>query len=62
MSTEGSSPQDPTQSTEPPVAECLGRYRHHFEWMWSNGQWLDRIKCMNCGEEREKTLTKIPVV
>jgi hypothetical protein len=60
MSTQESSQEGVTP--EPPApAECMGRYRHHFEWMWQGGIWLNRIKCMNCGEEREKRLDKSPV-
>lgn len=38
-------------------AECMGRYRHAFKWLWEGGVWTNKVRCTTCGETRVRERT-----
>ena len=37
------------------LAECLGRLKHRWAWVWVNGI-MDHCECSTCGETRKDQL------
>ena len=52
---DGATPEEPKKS-----GECMGIYKHYWQWVWENGQMTDRTRCTTCGlEEVPKRLKEI---
>jgi hypothetical protein len=32
--------------------ECMGRYKHYWNWVWSNDEITEQQTCSTCGEVR----------
>ena len=47
------SPESPESATR--LAECMGRWAHHWVWVWVNGC-MDHCECSTCGETRKDQL------
>ena len=40
------------QEDESKRAECMGRWRHYWKWVWVGTTWTNRQRCSTCGKER----------
>lgn len=34
------------------LAECMGKHRHHWQWVWEGPHWTNNQRCTTCGEVR----------
>jgi hypothetical protein len=42
-------PQDEAEAAAK-RAECMGRYKHSFKWVWEGATWTNKVRCTTCGE------------
>lgn len=39
--------------SETRLAECMGRWKHHWVWVWVNGE-LRHCECSTCGQPKQE--------